>query len=249
VLWARNSPRTELTRWFEAERRLGIRSTYYFQEDRASRHDLRNAWYAYADRVVVDGRRTTVAGFMQRLGEAGFEVGPHVGVHAHRDGEYARSVAGVARIAGPPISTRHHWCMRAPGVTLALMEAAGLRYDLNFGDVGFPLGTCRPFHLYDVGGERASEVIALPSVLMDDVLFKAHRYGFSRAEAWQVSTRILEAARDESGIVAISFHPGGDLAFFTDLVRALQERGITMTTAAQAGALAASRFPRIAEVT
>jgi hypothetical protein len=131
-----------------------------------------------------------------------------------------------------------------------LTEAAGIAYELNFGGVGFPLGTCRPFHRYHLDGNRTSSVVAIPTVIVDDGLFKPHRYGLSRADAWRVCEGILHTVGELGGIVALSFHPDAyaqvdKLGFFEDLVAALRGRGFTLTTAAGAGVIAASRFPAV----
>ncbi len=247
----RRTSRTALVEWYLAERERGLRSTFYVMEDRASREDLRNGWYSYGDPIEVDGHRMTVGGLLGRLAREGFEVGPHIGLHAYasRSG-YARSVAGVRELVGPVATTRHHWCMIEPHLTLALMEAEGIGCDLNLGGVGFPFGTAMPFRLYHHVERRPARVLAIPTVIMDDLLLKPANSGLTPDRAWQVATDVVRRVGEVGGIAALSFHASDyrgidKLRFYLALVEAAQSSGLGLGTAAEAGALAASRFPRV----
>jgi hypothetical protein len=241
----------DLPRWIRGERERGLRSTYYFMEDRAARHDPRNGWYSYGDTVMLDGRRISLGDLMALLAREGFEVGPHVGLHAYATPDaYSASVVGIRARASHVASTRHHWCMVAADVTLGLMEGEGIRYDLNLGGVGFPAGTCLPFHLYRHDESRPSDVVAIPTVLMDDLLFKSANLSLAaeaaRARAWDVLRRVEQ----HRGVAAISFHPSAyrgldKRGFYFELVDACRTRGIRLTTAAEAGAAASRRFPTL----
>lgn len=242
-------PDRALARWLALEQRLGVRSTWFFAQDAADELDLRNPWYRLTDPVDVEGRTSTVAGFIRMLNEHGFEVGPHPGLHSHaRLAAYRQALEQVSDILGVAVrSTRHHW-VREAEETAAWQEQLGITCSLNAGVVGFDLGTSLPFLRWSSHMDRTLEVTVVPTIFMDDVMLTPMKTGHAPGQALAALRTMLDEISADGGICAISFHPDewatlDKLRFYEQALTAISDRGLPVMLARDAAGRARSLVP------
>jgi hypothetical protein len=176
----------------------------------ASRVHEYDPTYGWNDPVTFEGRRTTVAGMMERLPARGFEVGLHGSYLSHGDEDelirQRQSVAGAARaeVAGG----RQHFLRFEVRRTWPAQVMAGLTYDSTLGyneAVGFRAGIAAPFRPWNPETRAAHEILELPMTLMDGTLFRTLRLD---AEAAGVRTRKhLERVATVGGLSVLLWHP------------------------------------------
>lgn len=185
----------DVDRILEIEARHGVRSTFFFLEDRVfSRHGGRYCYDDAAARHIV-----------RRVVDAGCDVGVHGAYHAFNDAAaYRRQRASLQGVAGfEPCGIRNHY-LRHDGVTTwEAQHEAGFSYDATFGandDVGIPRGRARPFAPL----ASVPEFVVLPLTIMDSALFGA--LGLCHREAVRRCRDVAGIIRDETGLLTLSWH-------------------------------------------
>jgi hypothetical protein len=106
--------------------------------------------------------------------------------------------------------------------------------------VGFVARTSLPYRRYDPSTREPSAAMAIPTIAMVDVLLEPNRYALTPAEARELLRGRGRAVALHGGIAAVAFHPqpllGVDARhLYAQVVRDLQDAGVALMTAAQAG--------------
>lgn len=145
----------------DLEKRLGIRSTFFFLHKEDGR---KNAWYAFESPKIKC--------LISELKQNNFEVGIHGTFKSVSDLQSLKNQqTALAKVYGKiPIGIRQHYLLFKHPTTFQLQEAAGLVYDssLSFHDHdGYRNGYCYPFHPYDFEKDSAMKIWEIPLVMME----------------------------------------------------------------------------------
>jgi hypothetical protein len=145
----------------DLEKRLGIRSTFFFLHREVG---FKNAWYRFST--------TKIKNLISKLKDDEFEVGVHGTFKSVTDSESLRTQkAALAKVYGKePVGIRQHFLLFSNPATFQIQEAAGFVYDssLSFHDYdGYRNGYCHPFHLYDFEKDGPRAIWEIPLVMMD----------------------------------------------------------------------------------
>ncbi|NLF71261.1 MAG: hypothetical protein GX575_19695 [Candidatus Anammoximicrobium sp.] len=198
-----------LSEWLAAEDQHGFRSSFFFLAQPLPEPDWEDSFDAYGDRVLFEGRKTTIREAMRQIAAAGWDVGLHGSSRSHAS---ARLLAEERRIVseacGEPVLTirQHHLFFNAR-FTPAYQEQAGLRADSSVGSnlrSGFRCGTGLPFFWYDLVEDRELEILQAPLIIQDVALFRTLR--MDADTALRHCTEILRQAAGLGAAVTILWH-------------------------------------------
>jgi hypothetical protein len=157
--------RRSLERMLEEEQSQGVGATYFFKSGAESRHDV-----TYA----LD--RGFVSDFIDRLRDAGMEIGLHPGYYSGDHPErYRAEVDRLSERIGTPVRlARHHYLRYHDPVSARIQGELGIMLDASLGwpdREGFRSGTTVPHLYFD---RVANETLALwqvPLTAMDSTFF------------------------------------------------------------------------------
>ncbi len=100
---------------------------------------------------------------------------------------------------------------RGGEITWLLTAAAGFKHDsiLGFNDnVGFRFGTCYPWHLYDLRGEKELPIKEIPLIIQDGAMLNPDKgMRLNEDTAFQYIEQITEAVEKVGGIMTLLWHP------------------------------------------
>ncbi len=203
-------PYDNFYQWTSAEEQHGFRSSWYFVPLYSSRRHELDPTYGWNDPVSFDGRRTTVAGMMERLDARGYEIGLHGSYLSHGDAaELARQRRSVEGASRSPISGgRQHFLRFDVRRTWSAQRAAGLTYDSTLGyneAVGFRSGIAAPFRPWNPETRSAHDLLELPLTLMDGTLFRS--LGLDGPGAAARTRSHLERVAACGGLAVLLWHP------------------------------------------
>ncbi|MHB1097272.1 MAG: polysaccharide deacetylase family protein [Gemmatimonadaceae bacterium] len=194
------------------EAQYSFRSTWFFlPEDVLAPHRY-DMDYRYDDVVTYGGARTTVAGMMQAIAGAGWEVALHGSYRSASDADMLRNEREQVErvIARPVVSVRQHFLqydvLRTPGV----QSRAGLRCDSTHGfneASGFRAEAAFPYWCWDSESNAAVAVLELPLHVMDSALFGKARLGYDESTAEAHVLSMLDAVAEVGGCLMVNWHP------------------------------------------
>ncbi|MFW5918637.1 MAG: polysaccharide deacetylase family protein [Halanaeroarchaeum sp.] len=216
----------------DVESDLGVRSAFYFLDERSLFGDLspkewlsRESWRLYAGRYELD--HPAIADVIEELDGGGWEVGLHGSYNSYRDPEQIeREKRRLERVLGHPVlGGRQHYLNLERPDTWRFQSAAGLRYDSTLGsstEYGFEEGydPIRPFD---------DRFVVFPLTLMEKTLPAVET---DPEGAWAVCEDLLLEARENGAVMTVLWHP----SYFYDrdhpicgrLYRRLVERALEM---------------------
>jgi peptidoglycan/xylan/chitin deacetylase (PgdA/CDA1 family) len=140
------------------------RTTFFFLLDRHSPHDSRFTWRNPALRALI-----------QAIQQAGYRCGIHPSYLSSDQTEYLKKeVHQLAEILGEPVrhSRQHFLRYRMPD-TFRHLLALGIREEYSaclFETGGFPQGMAIPYPWFDVEKNEATDLIRVPTIIMDRTL-------------------------------------------------------------------------------
>lgn len=145
----------------DLEKRLGIRSTFFFLHKEEGR---KNAWFQFETPKIKH--------LISELNRQDFEVGVHGTFKSVTDAQsLQKQKAALAKVYGQePLGIRQHYLLFSHPATFQIQEAAGLVYDssLSFHDHdGYRNGYCYPFHPYDFEKDGPMEIWEIPLIMME----------------------------------------------------------------------------------
>lgn len=187
--------RRGLVRLMIEEQRRGVGATYYLKAGRTAPED-----HDYPLRQQA---------LLCLFAHDAFEVGLHPSYHAFdQPGRFRRERARLTDAALRPVAAvRHHYLRYRVEATPALHDALGFQTDSTLGwaeHEGWRRGTCRPFRVFDLTTDRATNVWEMPLALMDATLFGYRNLGAH--EAWRATERVLDATRRFGGVCVALWH-------------------------------------------
>lgn len=141
------------------------------------------------------------------------QQGSEVGLHGSYDSfdnlkKLKAEKAGLEDLLQGEVSgIRQHFLQYSQHSTPIAHYSAGLQYDttLGFRDInGFRAGCCLPFYAFDHSNQQQLDVLQIPLVIMDGVLFD--REFSSYDEAWADVMQILNHVKETRGACSILWH-------------------------------------------
>ena len=200
-----NQRRASLDALVALAKRHGTRSTIYVKAGAGTPHDVP---------YRLPGPR------LRQLAADGFEVGLHPSYAAAGEGRrLAAEHERLGRALGAaPSTVRMHFLRWLDGVTQPLLAAEGFRTDSSLGfseTPGFRRGTAQPFRLYDLAGDRVTDLWEVPLAVMDTTLFE--HAALSLDGAADVLAQTCAAAQQVGGVAVVLWHTfvGGSTAEWT----------------------------------
>ena len=172
----------------DLETGFGMKSTFLFRTHYAS----------HAEKLE---------GAIHQCQESGCEVALHAARKSHKSPEaMILEKSAMERITGSPISSiREHSLKFDYDKTWKCIEAAGLLYDMTFGEnetTGFKAGLCYPYHPLGTEGNPYS-MLEIPTSFMDWTAIHA-RMDYAKIEA--LLTRLIGSVTSLNGCLCVNFH-------------------------------------------
>jgi peptidoglycan/xylan/chitin deacetylase (PgdA/CDA1 family) len=191
----------------ELEDELGVRSAFYFLNERRLFRDKPvrewvrpKSWQLYAGRYSIDS--PAIVDVMRELDRGGWEVGLHGSYDSHADrerlGHEKEVLEGV--LGSEVVGGRQHYLNLDVPDTWRYQADAGLRYDASLGsrdEYGFE-------HGYGVKRPFDDEFVVFPLTIMENTLPDP---GDRPRDAWRECERLLEEARANDAVMTILWHP------------------------------------------
>lgn len=199
-------------KWLSLEADYGFRSTWFFLPEDIIRPHRYDMDYRYDDVVTFEGARTTVAGMMRAIADAGWEIGLHGSFRSASDSDMLRNEREqVERAVGRQVtSVRQHYLKYDVHRTPSHHALAHLLCDSTHGfnqASGFRAEASFPYWCWDSVSDNAVPVLELPLHVMDSALFNdaGLAYDESTAEAHVLS--MLDAVAEVGGCLVVNWHP------------------------------------------
>lgn len=202
-------------RWLEAEAAVGARSTFFFWPGWSSvgRHHASDCTYELTDRIIFDGQRCTIAEMIRAIDRQGWEIGLHPSWYSFDNlEEMNRQKDALKNTLGHDvISVRQHYLHYDIRITPRIQAEAGLLYDstLGFNDnIGFRFGTCYPWKLYDLNGDKELPIVEIPLIIQDGSLLNPVKgMRLDEEMAFQYILQITKAVEKVGGVLTLLWHP------------------------------------------
>ena len=181
----------------QTEETAELRSTFFFLPRQGAVNGVKNADYD-----ISSHRLRQAIGLLL---EHDFEVGLHGSLGSHADADHL--VEDALNLAADISGNRFHF-LAFDASTPAVLEKAGIDYDSTLGFAerpGFRNGTCRPFYLYDLASDRATDVLEIPLVVMDSMMGR-HYMRLEPAERKACVARLIDEVERQAGILCVNWH-------------------------------------------
>jgi hypothetical protein len=196
-------------RWVDLENKYGVKSTYFFfvrpDEEDISIYDCD---YELIDEIVYDSKKVSVAQYIKRLKNDGFEIGLHGSFYSFNNRELFGKQKEVleALLETKIYSTRQHYLHYEINKTPNVHAENGVFIDSTLGfntDVGYRAGTSFPYYIETSRGA----VLEIPLIIMDSALFSKNGLDYSMEDAKKTIIDIFDVTEEVGGCVTINFHP------------------------------------------
>lgn len=182
----------------EQEKRLGIRSSFYFLKQEHKNMDSR---YQFSDAKIRN--------LIKRLLNDGFEVGLHGTIHsAKHESSMMNQVREMTKALGhKPRGIRQHYLRFFHPYTFRLQIKAGLKYDTSLGFAeheGYRNGYCYPFKPYDFERDEMLDIWEIPLTMMEVTALNYRELSYE--ELKQSVFDLIVEARKFGGIFSLLWH-------------------------------------------
>jgi len=180
------------------------------------KYDAKSSFYIMLDESNYDAFE--LKGELINIIDNLHEVGLHGGYHTYNDLDLMKGekekLEGI--VCKKIIGYRNHYLKFEIPDTWTLLYKAGFKYDTTLGyadSVGFRNGMCHPFKPFDLNSSKQIDIIEIPLTIMDGTLLQYMQLNVE--ESWQICKRLIDSARDLSGVVTILWHN----SFFDEIYR------------------------------
>lgn len=207
-----SSAAESMDRSIAIEDEFGVKGSYFFPVWPPLEDSPYDCVYEADDRYTYRGRQMTARDIMLELARQGHDVGLHGGYHtALKLENFLHEKHLLEDETGLVVTTtRQHWLHWDAKVTPELHERAGITADSTVGynrNVGFRAGTSKPYRFFDVGRDRALDLVELPMILMDGSVFSTLALELDQPRAKRVAKLIMDRVIETEGCVSLLFHP------------------------------------------
>ncbi len=180
------------------ERKLGLKSVWYFLNRDGSAHDAK---YMLEERRIKD--------LIIDLQAQHCEVGLHGSIKTATSSEVLTKAKNrLQRISGKEITgTRQHFLKFLYPQTLHHQQKSGLKYDTTMGFAeheGFRNSYCYPFHPFDHEKQEMMEIWEMPLSVMDTTLFGYRELEY--AEMTSAVEQLIKEVNRFGGLFVLLWH-------------------------------------------
>lgn len=194
------------------EKEFGIKGSYFFPVWPPKVDSRYDCLYEADDRYTYLGRVMTARDIMLELAAQGHDVGLHGGYQTALDLEnFLHEKHLLEDETGLSVTTtRQHWLHWDARVTPELHVRAGITADSTLGynrNVGFRAGTSKPYFFFDVGRDRALDLVQLPMIIMDGSVFSTVALEMDLPRAKALAKLVMDRIIATGGCVSLLFHP------------------------------------------
>ena len=203
-LMRRENPYWNFDRIMEIERKLGVKSTFFFlNEQRKTCLFSPSEWKLYWGRYDIKDPK--IVETIKRLDAEGWEIGVHGSYNSYNNLKRLEEEKKILEeLSGKKIhGVSQHYLNLDTSETWVYHEKLGLVYDTSVGfvdEIGFRRGTCYPYHPFDPTENRTLLLWELPITIMDGVYFSDKR------DFWGESIKILEKVEKYNGVLLLRWH-------------------------------------------
>jgi len=234
--------------WLEVEKQVGAQSTFFFWPgwSNIKNHHSSDCTYELYDRVVFDNEKCTVAEMIQEIDERGWEIGLHSSWYSFDDvDELKRQKERLEKVVGHDIvSVRQHCLHYDIRSTPRVHSQAGFKYDSTLGfnhNVGFRLGTCYPYHLYDLKEEKELPIREIPLIIQDAALLDPDKgMRLDDETAFQYFNQIAGHTEKVGGVLTLLWHSNHLIksawwALYFRILRYLEQKNVWFASVKEVG--------------
>ena len=176
----------------ETERKLGVRSTFFFFANRGG--ELGGMYDCVSIRRLL-----------KDLVDGGWEIGLHGSYESmiNRNRLVSEKMRLEEVVRADIVGVRQHYLRVKIPETIQNMDTAGFEYDASVGfsnRAGFRASMCLPFHSYDFRNRRPFDILEIPISIMDRGLPK------NEEERKEKVKRIIHGVRESRGVLSVLWH-------------------------------------------
>ena len=197
-IFKRNDPYWNFSELSDLEKKLGIRSAWFFLPEDQKHAD---SYYNLSDKKIRE-----LIGFLKNEGH---EIGLHGTVRSHYSIDALKKIINelIAVTGLNRTGIRQHRLMWKHPDTALIQEEAGIIYDTTLGFAGhegFRNSYCHPFRLYDFEKERMLSYWEIPLIVMDSTLFYYRKLDFR--DALKTIDQLLNEISAFNGVFTLLWH-------------------------------------------
>jgi peptidoglycan/xylan/chitin deacetylase (PgdA/CDA1 family) len=199
-LLRRESPYWNFDRIMEIERKLGVKSTFFFLNERKKIFCSPSEWKLYWGRYDIKDAK--IVETIKRLDAEGWEIGIHGSYNSYNDLKLLEKEKKIIeKIVGKTVyGISQHYCNLDVPETWEYHEKLGLAYDSTTGfitDIGFRRGTCHPFHPFNQANGKSLSLWELPIAIMDNACVYKN---------WKEITDVINIVAKYKGVLLLRWH-------------------------------------------
>jgi peptidoglycan/xylan/chitin deacetylase (PgdA/CDA1 family) len=185
----------------DIEKRLGVRSTFFFLKETKKRNILHPSSYILS-LGHYDFNEPAVSEIIKKLDSGGWEIGLHGSYDSYKKKELlVKEKKELEEIVGKPvIGIRQHFLNIEIPRTWKIQQEIGFLYDTTFGlkkDIGFLENRYLPFQPFD------DPFLVIPLTVMDGSLFSQYPDEKSK---WEKIKEVIHKAKETKGVVSFLWH-------------------------------------------
>lgn len=226
----KTDPWWNFDKMIEQEKKLGIRSSFYFLKQEHRNMDSR---YQFSNEKIKT--------LIKQLLKDNFEVGLHGTIHSARhESSMLSQIRELTKVIGhKPKGIRQHYLRFFHPQTFRLQVNAGLKYDttLSFADhEGYRNGYCYPFKPFDFEHDEMIDIWEIPLTMMDVTMLNYRKLTFDELKT--STFQLISEARKFGGLFSLLWHncrideyqyPGVTM-FYNSLLESIVETSPTCIT-------------------
>lgn len=191
--------------WFNIDEILAIEasanatSSFFFMGQSEAHNLVANADY--------DVTSLKLRKLLQRVRDAGSEVGVHGSYRTHDDLEAFRK--DMTALGNGAHGNRFHLLAFDVENTPHMLDLAGMIYDCTLGfaeHIGFRNGFCFPFYLYDIAYDKELNVLEVPLHIMDTSLQAQLYMDLKPERVVQRIRQVLDEVQRFHGVLSVLWH-------------------------------------------
>ena len=213
--YTRKDPLHLYEQWLAIEKKSNARSTFFFWPGWSAvrKHHPSDCTYDLADPVVFDGQKCTVREMIREINHRGWEIGLHPSWYSYNDIDEMKvqKEALETAVGHEIVSVRQHFLHYDIRITPRVQELAGFRYDstLGFNDnIGFRLGTCHPWRLYDVEVKETLSLVEVPLIVQDTAMLRQEKgLRLDADTAMEYTLQLADEVERVGGVMTLLWHP------------------------------------------
>jgi len=233
-LLRRENPYWNFEKVMEIERKLDVKSTFFFLNERRRTYLLSpSEWKLYWGRYNI--KDVKIVETMKRLDREGWEIGIHGSYNSYRDLKRLEEEKKLLEeLLGKKVyGISQHYCNLDIPETWEYHEKLGLAYDSTTGfvtDIGFRWGTCHPFHPFNPAEGKTLSVWEMPIIIMDNACAYKN---------WKEIMDIVDIVEKHNGLLLLRWHQGifnerefpGQANIYRKIIEVCKEKDAWITNA------------------